>query len=119
MSELTDQELSRWIAKAFGHVGHSPSGLCNSLYRSDDCTCDFVNNPAATVMLLEKMIAERGFVSLSAWISSPMRVCITGKIENSGWRSDDPSTYAASDKLGRAVAEAAALTLGWNHDLSR
>lgn len=67
---------------------------------------DFCSDPACTVMLLERLVVARGFVSLSAWISSPMRICLTGQFVEGIWKSDEPSTFAASHQLGRAVAEA-------------
>ncbi len=65
---------------------------------------DFVTDPAMTLMLLEKIVVKRGFIQLSAWLESPTRVSITGQMDSGYWKSDEPSTYAATESIGESVA---------------
>lgn len=99
VGQLTDSDLSLWIAEFFRRTNP----------RAWHENPDFVNDPAMTVLLLEKLMESRGFVSLSRWLASPTRVCVTGQMEEGQWKADEPSTYSATDKLGRCVAESFAL----------
>lgn len=103
MTDAQRAALSRAIAESLGwrwdnqRFWISPEGLS----QSDLPAC---TSSAMTVRLLSLMVVERGFVSLSAWISSPMRVCMTGQITDGLWVSDKPSTYAADDSIEESVA---------------
>jgi len=120
--ELTDAELSRWIAErlepscqapssavtsrpAYWLVEMNPSRMTSAALNSgaqyEWQPRDLVHDPAMTVMLLEKMKSTEKIV-----------ICGDGHWYITRYEHED--FYSAnSECLGRAVAEAFALANGW------
>lgn len=122
IAEVSDADLSRWIASRFEPTlmicehyvslwgPHKGTKYFNTAFDvADDGDTlinlrweprDMVNDPAMTVMLLEKMtLAHLMFLrSTNMW-----RCCADGREQH----------FVHSEKLGRAVAEAFALANGW------
>lgn len=142
VSELTDEQLSGFIAKKLEPFAKlpKPTDAEFDLYLANNCQrwlkefkCwemrfvfedgdkggwqprDMVNDPAMTVMLLEKLWRDPdrecyltfNIVGLRA---NQYEIEITAS--ESGWQHGVKSFVHYSEKLGRCVAEAAALALG-------
>ena len=111
LNTVKDQELSLWIGKKLGYEKacygrwHAPD--CKHPIRDGSCCGlieklpDFVNDPAMTVMLMEKLRAV-GHLQLFA-----------GLIQYTDFRAAQRKHECRHATLGRAVAEAFALAHDW------
>jgi|SRR5581483_1383528 len=113
IQELSDAELSRWIAEKLGlsdmaHAVVHGAGACSRCKRflplpERDCVDDYINDPAMTVMLLEKLRPLHVQITLDMDYFG----IVIGWPESRYWRSNSHLTAS------RAVAEAFALANGW------
>ena len=131
MTDFSDEQLSRWIAEKLEPLSTLPNeDDCDhadmeafpteywlASYRMSRVTCmhvpsweprDMVNDPAMTVMLLEKMPEPSLWLESNPGDAVKIWGCSADMSTNldNGW----------SDRIGRAVAESFALAHGWTEE---
>lgn len=109
INEISDEDLSLWIAKRLGYRKAAEGQLSDHWFAPDDQRIleedlpDFVNDPACTVMLMEKMAGDGGFSMAGSSMGFSCLSMRMGFSDSSGCK----------EQLGRAVAEAFCLANGW------